>query len=225
MRPPQDLLELPQGVHPEPSADHRGSAVQLQVEAGDDAEEPRAGAPGCPVDVGVLVWARVPQLAVTVHVVDRQHALAGEPQRARVPTEAALQQEAAKTDALAVAHGEEELPLCEHRVEVVAPPTGSGRGDHRVLVDRHVVQAREVEEHPALAYVVAGPAVPPGPDADLPSVLRGHADRGDDVRLVARLHDHVREEVGQVLVAARRAPRLRISRGPTFDDLAGGRRR
>jgi hypothetical protein len=72
-----------------------------------------------------------------------------------MPAEAALQQVAAQPDALAMADREEKLLLRKQIVDLIAPTTWTDAGAHRRPIDRHGVETRNVEQHAAVADVIA----------------------------------------------------------------------
>ena len=134
--------------------------IELEMKSGDHCEEAGAGTARRPVQVGVVVPVDVQALPVGGDHIETQHAFAGRPEHAAVPAVSALQEVAADADALAMARGEEQVlrrqPSGQHTAaHARADHSGSGG-----RVDRAAVEAADVEEHPAVTDVVAGPAVP-----------------------------------------------------------------
>ena len=83
--PVQQRLELVELEGPGVVMHRARQRIGLQMEAGDDAEEPGAGTPGRPQQIAVLRLARMDQTAVRGDEVDSDHVLAGPTQLAAVP--------------------------------------------------------------------------------------------------------------------------------------------
>jgi hypothetical protein len=103
-----------------------------------------------------------------------------------------LQEVAAEGHPRAVAGGEEEILLRQRRQQLVAAAAGTGNRGHRFRIDRHRVEPGDVEQHAAVANVVAGPAVPAGAHADLHSLGARQAHRLDQILGLLGPHDQVR---------------------------------
>ena len=151
------------------------------------------------------------QLAVGRDDVDRLDAHARRAVDAPVPAEAALQQVAAEADAGAVAGGEEQVVLGELREQLVARAARARRV--AVIAPAStvtLVEARDVEQQPAVAHVVAGPAVAAGADADPHPLARAPCRTAATTSCLARgLDDHVRDTLRRPRVPdAARARRL-----------------
>src|SRR5271165_2040322 len=95
--------------------------IRAEVEAGDHAEEARAGAAGGPQQIGVLLLVGLDQLALGGDDVDRRDVLARPPVLAAVPALAALEEEAADADARAVPAGERAAVGSQERDELGTP--------------------------------------------------------------------------------------------------------
>ena len=149
--------------------------------------------------------------------VDRLDAHARRPVQPAVPPVPALQQVAADADADAVPAREEPVVLGERRREDVPVAAGLDRRPHPRGVDGHRGQPREVDEHPAVAQVVARPAVPARAHADPLTRRSGRAHRAHDVGLVARVDDDVGVAVGRARVPDGRAARLLVPGRPALD--------
>ena len=125
------------------------------------------------------------------------------PSDAAVPAKAPLQQIAADANALAVTRGEEQTLPAKRRHQLVPGPPRSGGGPHRRLVDGHIGQAGQVEQQPAVAHMVAGPAMAAGADADAQPLSLRQLHRRDDVVHIPCLHDHIRVPIRQARVPHR----------------------
>ena len=186
VRPAEHLLEAVEGVEEDPVGHDARLRIDAHVERGDHAEEAGPGPARRPEEVRVLVRACVNQLAAGRDHVDGLHAHAGGAVDAAVPAEAALEQIAADGHPDAVAGREEEVVLGERGHELVAAAAGLHAGGHRVGVDGHAGEPREVEEEPAVAHVAPGPAVTAGAHADAHALVARHADRVHHVVLRRR---------------------------------------
>lgn len=95
------------------------------------------------------------QFAVGADIVDRQHVFAAHSHRARVPAEAALQEKAAEADAFAMADRKEKLLRGQEIVDLIAAAARPDHGAHIPRIDRHRVETRDIEQHAAVAHMVA----------------------------------------------------------------------
>jgi hypothetical protein len=215
VRPGENLVQQLDRVEVNAVGNVAGARIEAQVEARDRAEEARAGAAGGPEEVRVVDLVGPHQLAVGGDHVDRLDAHAGGAVDAAVPAEAALQQVAAEGDAGAVPGREEEVALSQRDQQLVA---AHARPDHcrpRLGIDLDRVQPGDVEQHAAVAQVVAGPAVAAGADSDPQALGAGLPDRGYQVRLALRLNDQVGEAGGRASVPDGGTPRLLVPVLPT----------
>lgn len=93
--------------------------------------------------------------------------------------------------------------------------------DERGGVDLDAGEARDVEQHAAVAYVIAGPAMGAGADTDGPAFLPGRSHRVGDIVGGPCLHDDRRIAVDRACVPATGAPRVFVSRFATAKNSAG----
>src|SRR5262249_52827060 len=149
--------------------------------------------------------------AVRGDQIDAEHAHARRPERSAVPAEAALQEISSDGDAAAVTGGKEKPPPSAQGAELLsgAPPAG-GRA-HPPLVDRDLIEPRDIEEESAVPDVISRPAVTARAHADAQALAPGQLNRGHDVVYVFGLHDHIRVAGRQARVPHRRAARGFVS--------------
>ena len=193
---------MPGPIDGDLGADHLRPRIKLQMKTCDNSKKAGPGAAGRPVDIGVLVWAGVAQFAIRANVIDGKHALACRPQRPAVPAKTALQQVAAKADALAMTDREEQLLPSKQMINVVATATRADGRAHRLPVDGHRIQTGNIEQHSAVADVVAGPAVSSRADADAPSIGVCKTYGCDHILFGPRLDDHVGIAIRQMHIPA-----------------------
>ena len=154
--------------------DHAGSVIRLNRDGSVPADNPFAdGSKGLPE-----IWSkghRNPQGAAwnmaegrlwTVEhgakggdEINRFDAHAGRTVHAPVPTEPALEQVAAERDPRAMPRREEQVLLGKPRDQLVAGQAGLDAGGAGFRVDLRGPQPRDIEQHAAVADVVARPAV------------------------------------------------------------------
>ena len=128
-----------------------------------------------------------------------------------MPAKAALQKEAAKPDAPAVANGKEELLRGEELIHVVSAAAWADHRAHRLRVDRDRVQMRHIKQHSAAAHVVARPAVSTRTHPYRPAVGVCQTDGCDYVFFTRRLDDDVGIAIRQARVAAAGAARSLVT--------------
>jgi hypothetical protein len=106
-----------------------------------------------------------------------------------------LEEVATDCDAAAVSGRKEQAVAFEPLAErIPLHPRADARG-LRLRVDGDRVEARDVEEHPAVAHVVGGPAVTAAADPDPHPGLGGVTDRVADVAGADGLDDEIGEAV------------------------------
>ena len=210
-RPGEHLVGAVEGVGVHAHAADSRLRVELEMKGRHDREEAGARAAGGEVEVGVILGVDVELLAVGGDDVETDHAFARRPVDAAVPSVTALEQIAADANALAVAGGEEQVLGVEFGREDAAPLAGARHRAHLVLVDGRLIEPAHVEQQTAVPQMVGGPAVSTRADSDPKIVGLRVGERGDDVIVVAGLHDHRRISVRHPLVPHRRAPGVLIT--------------
>jgi hypothetical protein len=97
-------------------------------------------------------------------------------------------------------------------VDLIAAAARPDHGAHIPRIDRHRVETRDIEQHAAVAHMVARPAMPAGTHADRPGVGVGKLDGRDHILFVRRLDNDVGIAIRQIDIAAGEAPRRFIAR-------------
>ncbi len=138
---------------------------------------------------------------------------------APVPAVAALEQVAADRHAHAVTGGKEQVLLLERGQQIAAGTAGLDRGGHRVPVNLDRAQARHIEQHAAVAEVVARPAVASGAHADPHVGLPRFKDGRDHVRLALGENDQIRKALGRARIPHGAPARLFIAALPSPERL------
>ena len=90
------------------------------MKTSDDAEEAGTSPACCPEQVSIFALVSMHQFAVGGDDVHSEDATAGGPPQARVPAEAALQQEPAEAHGHAMAGGKEQTILKQRAIEIGA---------------------------------------------------------------------------------------------------------
>jgi hypothetical protein len=139
-------------------------------------------------------------LAVGGDDIQADDALASRAVDAAVPAVAALQQIATDTDALAMPAREEHALRLQVGHQEAAALARTDDGQPLLGIDRHVVEAADVEQNGAVAEVAGREAVSTRNDAHVMAVGPGIADAGDDFVGVDGLHDQLGTSLGHSLM-------------------------
>ena len=184
--------------------DHRAAdhlplhRVQVELERSHDAEIAAAAA-HCPVQVLVLLGARVTELAVRVHDVDRLDVVEREAEAPRQPAEARAECQSADAGVRYRAGGRDEAE--RHRLVIqfaeqaatIDPGLACGR------IDAHAAHGRKVDLHAAFTGRLACVAVPAALDRQQQVLLAGKVHGRADVGGAARLNDQRRMLVDRLV--------------------------
>ena len=130
------------------------------METHHDAEKARPSAPCGPEQFRIFPFVGMHQRAIGENDINADHTLARQPQRAAVPTKAALQQETAHADRIGMCDRKEEFMFYQRRIEFPCKAARANDCNAIFAVDRDTVQPRQIKQHPAVANVVLRPAMP-----------------------------------------------------------------
>jgi hypothetical protein len=177
----------------EAAGNGRANLMQAEREAGDDAEI-AATAPNCPVQVGVLVTAGRPDLAVSGDDLDLLQVVGRPAEATREVTQPAAQRQAGDPDL----RGEgaqrcrQSVGLCRP-VDFLEQTPGADARELRVRVDGDLTYARHVESQAALDYRRSSHVVTPAFDAQRQAVVTRETDSRGNVDRRGRLEDKHRD--------------------------------
>ena len=163
-------------------ADDLRDGMRLELERGDDREAPATTAQR-PEQLGLVIGVDAHALARGEHDLERAHVVAGQPIRPAQPAGPAAEREPGDADARGQAQHGSEPVLAGRRGDVARERARPGA--HDAAVDRHVAQARSLQQHRALEVRQGLRPVAGG--------LRSHAQAGAQHGLhvlgARRLHD------------------------------------
>ena len=137
-----------------------------------------------------LAWTSSPS-AVTTSTAE--HALARPPPPTAVPPLTTLEQVAAQPHRRAVPAGEQVALRSDERAELRAAADRRADRRHAGRCDRHLAQAREVDQEGVVVQAPRHPRVPAGPHGHTPVAVARESDAGDDVGLAGCLEHGARE--------------------------------
>ena len=188
---PQDLFGAVARKEDRAGQQHRSDGMQPVLQRGRDPEVP-AAATQAPEQLGVLVLARVHELAVGGDDVGGEQVVAGQADLAHEPADAAAEREPGDPRAGHEPAGHRETERLGLVIEVRpgAAALGDGRAARRV--DAHRGHARQVDDDAAVAGRVSGKRMPTAADGHDEVLAAREVDRPHDVGDAGALDDQRR---------------------------------
>ena len=181
----QDLLGR---RHEQRTAEDLADRVELELEAGHDAEV-AAAATDRPEEVGVRILAGGDLAAVGRHDLDRLEGIDGQAVLAHQPADPATERQAGDADRTGVAERRRET-MGRDRVRVFAGgQAGLRPGDLAIGIDVEALHRAEVEDDPAVVGAVAGEAVAAAANRQRETGFASQDDGPGDVGRIGRTDD------------------------------------
>ena len=160
--------------------EHHLHRVQLEQEAGDDAEVAAAAAQR-PQQVGVLLLAGGDEAAIGQHDIGLEQIVDGQAVLARQVAMPAAQRQAGDAGGRNDARRDGQAEGMGSVVDVALRAAGANAGRAGLGVDAHAFHLRQVDDQAIVHAAKARPVVAAAPDGDGQAVVAPEIDRGDHV--------------------------------------------